>query len=207
LDDAGCVQLYFLNRSWLKLPHRAGRRWQKLRGWVNFTWYNVGAKDMQDAQKLPLVPTQLAALLQPQLIRLDLQAREKLPALRELLTALQHIPALPRPEAFFREVLARERITNTGLGNGLAMPHARTDLCADIVIAVGRSAAGIDYDAPDGKPVHLLFMIGTPQRELTRYHQLVVGLARMLNHAVNRERLLAATDAADFIRAMGTLRC
>jgi mannitol/fructose-specific phosphotransferase system IIA component (Ntr-type) len=162
---------------------------------------------MQDDQKLPLVPAQLAALLQPDQICLNLQAQEKLPALRELVTSLRHHPALARPEAFFRELLARERVTNTALGNGLAMPHARTDLCDDIVIAVGRSTAGIDYDAPDGKPVHLLFMIGTPQRELTRYHQLVVGLARMLNRAANRERLLAATDAADFIRVMATLRC
>ena len=68
---------------------------------------------MQVAQKLPLVPAQLAALLQPEMILLDLQAREKLPALRELVTALQHHPALPRPEAFFRELLARERNTNT----------------------------------------------------------------------------------------------
>jgi mannitol/fructose-specific phosphotransferase system IIA component (Ntr-type) len=162
---------------------------------------------MQTVQNLPLVPAQLAALLQPEMIRLDLQARDKLPALRELVTALQHIPALPRPEAFFHELLARERVSNTALGNGIAMPHARTDLCTDIVVAVGRSAAGIDYDAPDGKPVRLLFMIGTPQRELTHYHQLVVGLARLLNRAANRERLLAATDAADFIRVMAALRC
>ena len=162
---------------------------------------------MQTAHNLPLDPAQLAALLQPEMIRLDLQARDKLPALRELFRSLPSHPALPRPEAFFRELLAREHITNTALGNGLAMPHARTDLCEDIVVAVGRSAAGIEYDAPDGKPVHLLFMIGTPQRELTRYHQLVVGLARLLNRATNRDRLLAATDAADFIRVMTALRC
>ena len=161
---------------------------------------------MQVAQKLPLVPAQLAALLQPEMILLDLQAREKLPALRELVTALQHHPALPRPEAFFRELLARERNTNTALGNGLAMPHARTDLCDDIVIAAGRSSAGIDYAAPDGQPVRLLFMLGSPQGQLTRYHQLIVGLARMLNRTANRDRLLAATDAADFIRVMASLR-
>ena len=161
---------------------------------------------MQLVQKLPLVPAQLAALLQPDTILLDLQSSEKLPALRELVMALQHHPALPRPEAFFRELLARERNTNTALGNGLAMPHARTELCGDIVLAAGRSMAGIDYAAPDGLPVRLLFMIGTPQGQLTRYHQLVVGLARMLNRAANRDRLLAATDAADFIRVMAGLR-
>ena len=162
---------------------------------------------MQDTEKLPLVPAQLAVLLRPEFILLDLQERKKLPALRELFTTLQHHPALPRPEAFFRELLARERITNTALGNGLAMPHARTDLCEDIVVAVGRSAEGIDYDAPDGQPVRLVFMLGTPQRALTRYHQLVVGLSRMLNRSANRERLLAATGDAEFIRVLGTLRC
>lgn len=162
---------------------------------------------MQDAEKLPLVPAQLAALLQPSSLRLDLRAREKIPALRELVTALQNHPSLQRSEAFFRELLARERVTNTALGNGIALPHARTDLCDDIVIAVGRSTLGVEYDAPDAQPVRLLFMVGTPQRQLTLYHQLIVGLARMLNRPGNRERLLAATDAADFIRIMAGLRC
>ncbi|MCX7010035.1 MAG: PTS sugar transporter subunit IIA, partial [Kiritimatiellaeota bacterium] len=133
---------------------------------------------MVEAQQLPLTPTQIAALLQPERIRLGLAAHEKILALRELTTTLKGHPDITGPEAFFREILARERASNTGLGHGLAMPHARTDLCREIVMAVGRSDAGIDYGAPDGELVQLLFLIGTPQRQAKPYHCLVVGLAR-----------------------------
>lgn len=153
-----------------------------------------------------LAPTQIAALLQPELINLQLVAREKIPALRELATPLKQHPAITAPEAFFREILARERASNTGLGHGFAMPHARTDLCREVVIAIGRSATGVDYDAPDGLPVQLLFLIGTPLRQAQSYHCLVVGLARLVARVTNRQRLLAAPDAVAFIRTMASLR-
>jgi len=161
---------------------------------------------MVEAQQLPLTPAQIAALLQPELICLELGTREKIPALRELAALLKGHPALTKHEAFFREILARERASNTGLGHGLAMPHARTELCRDIVIAVGRSASGIDYGAPDGEPVQLLFLIGTPQQGAKLYHCLVVGLARLLARASNCQRLLAAPDIPAFIRAVAGLR-
>ena len=159
---------------------------------------------MKEDQQV-FLPAQLAALLQPQALRLELQAREKLPALRELAAALKHHPRLTRPEAFFREVLARERVHSTGLGHGVAMPHARSELCGDFVLVVGRSAVGLDYGAPDGEPVRLLFMLGAPPHRVAPYHQLVVGLARVLESAANRERLLAAATPEDFIRTLAHL--
>lgn len=161
---------------------------------------------MVQERQLPLLPAQIAALIQPQTVRLDLKAREKLPALRELAATLKDHPNLSRPEAFFREVLARERSANTGLGHGVAMPHARSELCGDLVIAVGRSAAGIDYGSPDGVPVHLLFLIGAPVQHTAPYHRLIVGLARLIESATNRQCLLAAEDASALIRVLTRLR-
>ena len=166
----------------------------------------VGENNMSNGQEQPLTPAQIAALLHPQMIQWELQAREKIHALREIAALLRNHPAVAKPEAFFREILMRERVSNTGLGNGLAMPHVRTDLCDDIVMAVGRSVPGIDYGAPDGQPVQLLFLIGTPLGQLTRYHRVIVGLARLLASPTNRLHLLAAHDAASFISAIATLR-
>ncbi len=161
---------------------------------------------MHQEQQLPLLPAQVAALLQPQAVRLELRAREKLPALRELAGALKAHPHLAQPEVFFREVLARERVHNTGLGHGIAMPHARSALCRDLVIAVGRSAEGLDYGAPDGEPVRLLFLVGAPLHRTAPYHRLVVGLARLLESAANRRHLLEAREPAGFIRVLSHLR-
>jgi mannitol/fructose-specific phosphotransferase system IIA component (Ntr-type) len=161
---------------------------------------------MQPEQQLPFLPPQIAALLPPQMVQLNLQAREKLPALRELARVLKGHAHLSRPEAFFREVLAREQVHNTGLGHGVAMPHARSELCSDFVLAVGRSIVGLDYGAPDGEPVHLLFLIGAPLQHATPYHRLVVGLARLLEPAANRRHLLKANTPAEFLHVLAHLR-
>lgn len=144
-------------------------------------------------------PAQLAALLRPEAIQLDVQARAKEPALREIAALLAGHAAVPDVETLTLEILARERESNTALGHAIALPHARTDHCRDIVIAVGRSTAGIDYQAPDGQPVQLVFLLGTPQSLVTEYLRVVGSLARLLANAALRQQLLAAHDARQFI--------
>ena len=146
-----------------------------------------------------MTAAQLAALLRPEAIRLDVQAREKVPALREIAALLAGNAAVPDVPILTGEILAREQESNTALGHGVALPHARTDHCRAIVIAVGRSAAGIDYRAPDGQPVKLVFLLGTPQAQVTEYLRVVGCLARLLGNDAIRQKLLAAPDARRFI--------
>lgn len=150
----------------------------------------------------PMTARQVAALIRPEAVRLDLQAQAKTPALREVAALLGGCPAVPDLDAFIREILAREAVGNTALGHGVAMPHARTDLCREIVIAVGRSVGGVDYGAPDGQPVRLVFLIGTPMQEVAEYLRVVGMLARLLAREPVRQRLLAAGSAADFIAVL-----
>src|SRR6267142_2214157 len=145
-------------------------------------------------------PSKIASLLSPETIRLDLQNRQKVPALREVAELLAQSKCVGDFEAFFNEILQRERVSNTALGYDVAIPHARTDQCSDILIAVGRSREGIDFEAKDGKPVRLIFLIGSPKQMVTDYLRVVGTLARLLRQDDLRQRLLDAPDAAAFIK-------
>lgn len=150
----------------------------------------------------PMTARQVAALLRPEAVCLDMKTQAKIPALHEVAALLGGCPAVPDRDAFIREILAREQVGNTALGHGVAMPHARTDLCREIVIAVGRSVGGIDYGAADGQPVRLVFLIGTPMQEVAEYLRVVGMLARLLAREPVRQRLLAAGNATEFIAAL-----
>jgi len=142
----------------------------------------------------------VASLLRPTAINLNLQARGKIEALREVATLLKQPDCVTDFDAFFQEILERERVSNTALGQDVAIPHARTEQCKEIVIAVGRSAEGVDFEAKDGQPVRLIFLIGTPKQMVTEYLRVVGNLARLLRQDQLRRGLLAAPDAAEFIR-------
>ena len=145
-------------------------------------------------------PSKIASLLSPETIRLELQARDKVPALREVAELLAQNKCVGNFEAFFNEIPQREQVSNTALGHDVAIPHARTDQCSDILIAVGRSRDGIDFEAKDGQPVRLIFLIGTPKQMVTDYLRVVGTLARLLRQDDLRQQLLDAPDAAAFIK-------
>lgn len=148
------------------------------------------------------IPGKISKLLSPATIKLDVAARQKIGALREVAQLLAANPLITNFDAFFQEIIERERASNTALGHDVAIPHARTDHCTDIVMAVGRSTEGIDFEAKDGAPVRLMFMMGTPKNKVAEYLRIVGSLARLLRQDAVREALLAAPDAASFIRVL-----
>lgn len=147
-------------------------------------------------------PVSLADLLKPEAINLNVQAQQKTAALREVASLLAHNKAISDFEAFFREILERERVSNTALGHGVAIPHARTEQCSEILIAVGRNLHGIDFESRENDEVQLIFLIGTPKHMVTEYLRVVGNLARLLRRDEVREQLLQAPDPASFIRVI-----
>ncbi len=102
---------------------------------------------------------------------------------------------------FYEELLARERIESTCLGNEIAFPHARTDFLKGMVLAIGRSPQGVWFEN-SGQTVKLIFVIGTPKRMVTDYLSVVGGLARLLKDASTRESLIAAPNVEEFIATL-----
>ena len=110
---------------------------------------------------------------------------------------------ITKREAFLEEVLARERTHPSIVENGVAFPHARTDLVDEIVVGIGRSRAGILF-GEDQQRARLLFMIGVPERLVSDYLICVGTLARLVKDETIRSKLLNAGTSREFIDGLTT---
>ncbi|MBI2516047.1 MAG: PTS sugar transporter subunit IIA [Opitutae bacterium] len=140
----------------------------------------------------------LSSLLDPSRISLALQSTKRTTALHEIAHLLATHPDVSNFDGFYQELLARDRLDTTSLGNEVALPHARTEHVKKIVVAVGRSDAGILYENPP-QAVRLMFVLGTPKSNPGDYLALVGSLCRLIKDAANREALLKAATPEEFI--------
>jgi mannitol/fructose-specific phosphotransferase system IIA component (Ntr-type) len=144
---------------------------------------------------------QISSLLKPEQIKLELTEAKRVDAINEVAQLLQANPNVTNYTGFYGELLARERIESTCLGNEIAFPHARTDSLKGMVLAIGRSTKGVWFENC-GQTVKLIFVIGTPKRMVTDYLSVVGGLARLLKDATTRESLIAAPTVEEFIATL-----
>jgi len=94
----------------------------------------------------------------------------------------------------FDSLFAREKLGSTGLGQGVAIPHGRIKNLRDAVAAFVKTENPIPFDAPDGAPVNLIFVLLVPERATDLHLQLLGELAQMFSDTSFRERLLASND-------------
>ncbi|HEU5078209.1 MAG TPA: PTS sugar transporter subunit IIA [Opitutaceae bacterium] len=144
----------------------------------------------------------LSKLLLPDLVTLDVKGTRRSDAINEIARRLEKHPELANFEAFYNELLARERIDTTCLGNEIALPHARTDSVRNIVLAIGRSTKGIRFD--DDQTVRLVFVLGTPKSNPTGYLQVVSALCKILKESDTRAALMKADTPEAFIEILTT---
>jgi len=144
---------------------------------------------------------QISSLLKPEQIKLELDQAKRCNAINEVAQLLQNNPNVTNFAGFYEELLARERIESTCLGNEIAFPHARTDSLKGMVLAIGRSTSGVWFEN-SSQNVKLIFVIGTPKRMVTDYLSVVGGLARLLKDTATREQLLTAKTVEDFIATL-----
>ena len=99
---------------------------------------------------------------------------------------------------FYEAILRREDIVSTGIGMGVAIPHAKLDCFDDFFIAVGiQQGSGIEWDALDGAPVRLIFLIGGPANAQTDYLGILSHLTVAIKDQVRRNALLSAVSKAE----------
>ena len=150
------------------------------------------------------MPISLADLLTEQQVILRLRSRKPPNAIREIVDVLASDISgrkIAKPEAFLKEVLAREQTHPSAVESGVAFPHARTDLVDEIVIGVGRSRAGIPF-GENQQRANLIFVIGVPERLLSDYLVCVGTLARLVKDETIRSRLLNAETPREFTGAL-----
>ncbi|BBN98769.1 fructose-specific PTS transporter subunit EIIC [Sporolactobacillus terrae] len=111
---------------------------------------------------------------------LDMKATTKEGAIDELITSLEKNNRINDPQLFKEMILKREAQSSTGIGDGIAMPHAKTKAVNEATVVFGHSKKGIDYKALDGQPSYLFFMIAAPEGAADVHLQTLAALSRLL---------------------------
>ena len=101
-------------------------------------------------------------------------------------------PEVTSPDALLRAIKAREAIMTTGIGMGIAIPHAKTSSVTDFVMAVGRSKEGVDYQSLDNLPVHLIILIVASDTQGEDFLKLLGKIGAFFNTPGNKEKFLKA---------------
>ncbi|GGL62140.1 PTS fructose transporter subunit IIABC [Sporolactobacillus putidus] len=111
---------------------------------------------------------------------MDMKATTKEAAIDELISSLYKNGRINDPKLFKEMILKREAESSTGIGDGIAMPHAKTKAVNEATVVFGRSKSGVNYEALDGKPSHLFFMIAAPEGAANVHLQTLAALSRLL---------------------------
>jgi mannitol/fructose-specific phosphotransferase system IIA component (Ntr-type) len=150
------------------------------------------------------MPGKITSLLNPACIALHLRSTKRTDALNEVAVQLKGNPSVSSFDGFYTELLERDRLDTTSLGNGIALPHARTEHVSRIVMAVGRSDAGVVFD-DHGEVVRLFFVLGTPKTKPGDYLAVVSTLCKLLRDPGDRNALLAAASPEAFVAAVAAI--
>jgi len=133
------------------------------------------------------------------LVVFDMKAESKEVAIEELVDLAASSNMVKDRDSLLADVLEREELVTTGVGYGVAFPHAKTRSVKGIVIAFGRSARGIDFDAMDHQPVRLFFLIAAPEDAIGAHLNVMARLSFLMKSAENRQLLEEATSPGDVL--------
>ncbi len=147
---------------------------------------------------------ELADILTKDQILTDLQAADRWQAIDEL---INNLVATGKIQPQHRESIAavvkkRETSMSTGIGFGIGIPHASTDLIPEVVGALGRSKKGINFDALDNQPVNLVMLFLVPQGQFQKHLHTLANIAKILHKAEFRQALEQAPDAEAMLRSI-----
>jgi PTS system nitrogen regulatory IIA component len=126
----------------------------------------------------------------------SLSARDRFEAIRELIQKAPIFSSVAEKRTVEDAVIRREKVLSTGLGRGVAVAHGTTDVVEDIVIALGISENGIEFEAIDQAPVHLLFVIANPPGKQLEYLTALSAVTRLVRDEAFRSSLRAKIPAS-----------
>jgi PTS system nitrogen regulatory IIA component len=153
-------------------------------------------------------PTRAAAprisdVLAPERVKVPLQGTDKETVLSELVDLVVRSLGLDAErEAVHAAVLEREGVLSTGIGEGIALPHARYGGLDDLAMAAGVSREPVDYGSLDAEPVRLFFLMLGPEVAAGSQVRLLARVSRLMRDEALRKRLVAADDAGQFLGAL-----
>jgi len=135
--------------------------------------------------------------LRDSLIFLDVEADSKDAAIAKTIELMSQSNVILDAGKFLQDVLEREKLGSTGIGKGVALPHARTAQVKQIIVAMTRLTKGVDFGSEDNEPVRLIFLIGTPLKAVGEYLKVLAKLSKILRQDKIRKKLLKAESAVE----------
>jgi fructose-specific phosphotransferase system IIA component len=133
-------------------------------------------------------------LLPAEAVMLQLESAEKVAVIKELTTLLGG-DVVADEKILLEAILRRENLESTGIGMGVALPHARTSAVRRTALAFGRSDKGVDFNSLDSKPCHLVFLIVAPEDRKTEYIMTLARVSKLLRREDVRSELGQADTA------------
>jgi nitrogen PTS system EIIA component len=134
-------------------------------------------------------------ILRESCVMADLEATTKQDVLVELVSALKKANLIQSPEGVVRVILDREKLGSTGIGDGVAIPHGKMKDLDQVLCVFGRSQKGVAFEALDGKPVQILFLLIAPEGSASVHLKILSRISRILRDQAFRKKLLELDSA------------
>jgi fructose-specific phosphotransferase system IIA component len=144
----------------------------------------------------------LTELLSVERIRIPLVSQTKDELLQELVDVCADCNDIEDREEVLRAVREREAVLSTGIGHGVAIPHGKSAAVDELRMAAGRSAEPVDFNALDGEPVSLFFLLVGPESAAGPHIKALSRISRLVRRDEVRERLIGASSAEEFLQAL-----
>ena len=141
----------------------------------------------------------VSELLKPEFIISDLKGETKEEIINELVDLFKDDSRIEDIEKVRSAILDREKVMSTGVGKGFAIPHGKTNAVKEIIGAFGKIKDGIDYDALDGNPVQLVFLLVGKDNLISTHIKLLSRISRLMNKDDFRHRLMEANNADEIV--------
>ena len=141
----------------------------------------------------------LSKFCEESLVSFNINATTKEAVIEELVNLAATSNMVKDRDQLMADIKEREELVTTGVGYGVAFPHAKTKSVKGIVIAFGRSETGIEFDAMDHKPVNLFFLIAAPEDAIGAHLNVMARLSFLMKAVENRQKLMEATSPGDVL--------
>lgn len=129
----------------------------------------------------------------------NLKATDKEGVIRELVDLLAKAEDIKNKEDLVKALLARESLGSTGIGQGIGIPHAKTQNVKSLVAAFGLSQKGVNFDSLDGEPVYIFFLLIAPEESAGPHLKALARISRMLKDKYFRELLRKSRDEKEIL--------
>lgn len=148
----------------------------------------------------------LANLLKEKFINLKLEGSNKKEVVAELSAIIAQSNNLKNKKLFFNAIIEREGLGSTGIGNGVAIPHAKTSVAKKFILGFARKDKGIDFGALDGEKTYLFFILASPKEEVGGHLKILAEISRLVKDKFIVDLLKRAKDKKEVLAVISSVK-